>query len=142
MLGVQQAWRFPLLPNSILQKATDRRSGDSAAAPIQRIGIKFLSRYKQVLFQSKCYIDQPDQSGQLHQRPFFYKYSFNCLARRGWRKRRRALPSIWRMRSRVRPNFSPTSSNVYGMPVSSPKRILRTRASRGVRVPALPRSYP
>lgn len=33
------------------------------------------------------------------------RYPFSWRLRRGWRSRRRALPSIWRMRSRVRPNF-------------------------------------
>ena len=66
---------------------------------------------------------------------FVYKYSFNCLARIGCRNLRRALPSICRMRSRVRPNFSPTSSSVYIRPFSKPNRKRRMRASLALRVP-------
>lgn len=44
--------------------------------------------------------------------PYYGIYSFNCRDLRGCRNLRKALLSIWRMRSRVRPNFCPTSSSV------------------------------
>jgi hypothetical protein len=65
MLRTQQVWRFHLLLNSMIQKPPDRRSGDGAASLIPRTGIKFLSRYKQLLFQPDGYIDHPD----LHLQP-------------------------------------------------------------------------
>ena len=45
---------------------------------------------------------------------------------------RRALASIWRMRSRVTENCWPTSSNVWSVFMPMPKRMRRTRSSRGV----------
>ena len=65
-----------------------------------------------------------------------YKYSFNSLALRGCLSCRRAFPSIWRMRSRVNPNFCPTSSSVYSLPSFKPKRRRSTWASRGDRSPS------
>src|ERR1039458_3591441 len=58
----------------------------------------------------------------------------NFREREGWRSLRSALASIWRMRSRVTANDSPTSSNVCSLPSSNPKRILMTFSSRGVSV--------
>src|ERR1035437_8985078 len=54
--------------------------------------------------------------------------------RLGWRSLRRALASIWRMRSRVTAKFCPTSSSVCSLPSSRPKRILMIFSSRGVSV--------
>src|ERR1051325_478021 len=50
----------------------------------------------------------------------------------GCRSLRRALASIWRMRSRVTAKLCPTSSSVCSEPSSRPKRILITFSSRGV----------
>ena len=60
-----------------------------------------------------------------------FEYSRNIRARRGCRKRRSALPSICRIRSRVRPNLRPTCSRVCALPFGNPKRIRRMHASRG-----------
>ena len=54
--------------------------------------------------------------------------------RDGWRSLRSACDSIWRIRSRVRPNSWPTSSSVRGRPSSRPKRSRRTRSSRPSRL--------
>src|SRR5262249_3966805 len=43
-----------------------------------------------------------------------------------------ALASIWRMRSRVTENCRPTSSSVWSLFMPMPKRMRRTRSSRGV----------
>ena len=51
-----------------------------------------------------------------------------------FRSFRRALASIWRMRSRVTAKLCPTSSSVCSLPSSNPKRILTTFSSRGVKV--------
>ena len=56
------------------------------------------------------------------------------LMRVGWRSLRRALASIWRMRSRVTLNWRPTSSRVRGLPSRRPKRCSITSRSRSVRV--------
>src|SRR6266849_6524533 len=54
--------------------------------------------------------------------------------REGWRSLRRALASIWRMRSRVTANARPTSSSVCSESSSRPKRIFMIFSSRAVRV--------
>lgn len=54
---MQQGWRCHLSLNRILHEPPNRRSGGGAASLILQTGIKFLSRYKQPLFQ-------PDGSGQ------------------------------------------------------------------------------
>src|SRR5690606_5143364 len=46
----------------------------------------------------------------------------SCSERLGWRSLRRALASIWRMRSRVTSNCLPTSSRVWSVFMSMPKR--------------------
>ena len=54
--------------------------------------------------------------------------------REGWRSFDIARASIWRIRSRVRLKYSPTSSRVRGSPRSRPKRrarIWRSRSSSG-----------
>jgi hypothetical protein len=56
----------------------------------------------------------------------------NCSLRLGWRSLRNALASIWRMRSRVTSNCLPTSSSVWSVFISMPKRMRSTLASRGV----------
>src|SRR6266446_1244927 len=43
-----------------------------------------------------------------------------------------ALASIWRIRSRVTENCWPTSSSVWSLFMPMPKRMRRTRSSRGV----------
>src|SRR5688572_21377962 len=57
----------------------------------------------------------------------------SCSLRLGCRSFRNALASICRMRSRVTSNCLPTSSSVWSVFMSMPKRILSTFASRGVR---------
>ena len=52
--------------------------------------------------------------------------------RDGWRSFRSAFASIWRMRSRVTSNCLPTSSSVWSVFISMPKRMRSTFASRGV----------
>ncbi len=52
--------------------------------------------------------------------------------RLGWRSLRRALASIWRIRSRLTWNSLPTSSSVRARPSSRPKRSWSTRRSRPV----------
>src|SRR5467141_1715726 len=52
----------------------------------------------------------------------------------GWRSLRSALASICRMRSRVTSNCLPTSSRVWSVDISMPKRMRSTLASRGVSV--------
>ena len=49
----------------------------------------------------------------------------------GWRNFDIARASIWRMRSRVRSKWRPTSSSVRGSPRSRPKRSVRIWRSRG-----------
>src|SRR5690606_31861501 len=56
----------------------------------------------------------------------------SCSERLGCRSLRRALASIWRMRSRVTSNCLPTSSRVWSVFMSMPKRMRSTLASRGV----------
>src|SRR6218665_1478071 len=57
----------------------------------------------------------------------------NLSERLGCLSLRSALASIWRMRSRVTSNCLPTSSSVWSLVISMPKRIRSTLASRGVR---------
>src|SRR5487761_1861487 len=52
---------------------------------------------------------------------------------RNERSLRNALASIWRMRSRVTENCWPTSSSVWSVFMPMPKRMRRTRSSRGVK---------
>src|SRR5215472_17540917 len=61
-----------------------------------------------------------------------YKNDLSWREREGWRSLRRALASIWRMRSRVTANLPPTSSSVCSAPSSRPKRILMIFSSREV----------
>ena len=56
----------------------------------------------------------------------------SCSERLGWRSFRSAFASICRMRSRVTSNCLPTSSSVWSVFISMPKRIRSTLASRGV----------
>jgi hypothetical protein len=60
--------------------------------------------------------------------------SLSLPEREGWRNLRRALASIWRMRSRVTANARPTSSSVCSESSSRPKRSFMIFSSRGVRV--------
>jgi hypothetical protein len=46
----------------------------------------------------------------------------SCSLRLGWRSLRRALASIWRIRSRVTSNYLPTSSSLWSVVRSMPKR--------------------
>ena len=48
----------------------------------------------------------------------------------GWRSLHMACASIWRIRSRVRWKWTPTSSSVRGRPRSRPKRSIRISRSR------------
>src|SRR5713101_437981 len=72
--------------------------------------------------------------GQNHSRDGPSRNARSLREREGWRSLRSALASIWRMRSRVTAKDWPTSSSVCSLPSSSPKRILMTFSSRGVRV--------
>src|SRR5206468_4192964 len=56
------------------------------------------------------------------------------LEREGCRSLRKALASIWRMRSRVTAKSCPTSSSVCSQPSERPKRRRSTFSSRGVSV--------
>ena len=50
----------------------------------------------------------------------YLMYSFNTPFLLGWRSLRRALASIWRIRSRVTSKICPISSNVFMRPSSRP----------------------
>ena len=94
--------------------------------------------------------DAPREAGRLHlqgvrqapdpeeRRPTAdYSPSRKLLSfsdRDGWRSLRSAFASIWRMRSRVTSNCLPTSSSVWSVFISMPKRMRSTFASRGVSV--------
>ena len=62
------------------------------------------------------------------------RYPRRALDLEGCRILRMALASIWRIRSRVRPNCLPISSRVWVRSSSRPKRILRILCSRSVSV--------
>src|SRR2546426_3864966 len=69
-------------------------------------------------------------------RPQYQLLSRKLLSRSerdGWRSLRNAFASICRMRSRVTSNCLPTSSSVWSVFISMPKRMRSTLASRGVR---------
>src|SRR4029079_9854105 len=70
------------------------------------------------------FLDQPSWSRKL----------FSRSEREGCRSLRNALASIWRIRSRVTSNCLPTSSSVWSVDISMPKRMRSTFASRGVSV--------
>ena len=64
----------------------------------------------------------------------YSRKSRSFFERLGCRSLRRALASIWRMRSLVTPKSWPTSSSVRCRPSSRPNRSWRTLASRSLRV--------
>src|SRR5690606_15003155 len=64
--------------------------------------------------------------GQLSRTLLSLRLLLGCLSLRS------ALASIWRIRSRVTENCWPTSSSVWSVFMPMPKRMRRTRSSRGV----------
>ena len=96
--------------------------------------IKFQHRFALVRIRGGRGIDIEASWIILTQLPAGLRKALSCLERVGWRILRKALASICRIRSRVTLNSTPTSSNVFGLPSSRPKRWIRTLRSRSVKV--------
>src|SRR3954471_16886897 len=80
-----------------------------------------------------CTLDHCLKFVRGHTRPYWSRKLRIFLDRLGCLSFRKALASICRMRSRVTLNCCPTSSSVWSVFMPMPKRMRRTRSSRGVR---------